>query len=48
MKKISLIIPCYNEEESLPFFYKEAEEVLSKMDYDYYYFLLMMVLKMKL
>lgn len=35
MKKISLIIPCYNEEESLPFFYKEAKEVLSKMDYDY-------------
>lgn len=35
MKKISLIIPCYNEEESLPFFYKEATTVLSNMNYDY-------------
>lgn len=36
MKKISLIIPCYNnEEESLPFFYKEVTTVLSNMNYDY-------------
>ena len=35
MKKISLIIPCYNEEESLPFFYNEATTVLSKMEYEY-------------
>ncbi len=35
MKKISLIIPCYNEEESLPFFYKEVTTVLLNMNYDY-------------
>ena len=32
---ISLIIPCFNEEESLPLFYQEASSVLSKMDCDY-------------
>ncbi|MBP3918123.1 MAG: glycosyltransferase family 2 protein [Clostridia bacterium] len=37
MKKISLIIPCYNEEEALPIFYKEAERVMSALDYDYEY-----------
>ena len=34
-KKISLIIPCYNEEESLPYFYKEKKSVLgTNPDYD--------------
>ena len=27
-EKISVIVPCYNEEESLPFLYKEVTEVL--------------------
>ena len=27
MKKISIIVPCYNEEESLPLFYQEMEKV---------------------
>ena len=27
MKKISVIVPCYNEEKALPFFYKEMERV---------------------
>lgn len=27
MKKITIIVPCYNEEESLPLFYKSVEEV---------------------
>ena len=27
MEKISVIIPCYNEEESIPLFYKEMERV---------------------
>ncbi len=33
--KISLIIPCYNEEESIPYFYKEAKGVLDTLvNYD--------------
>ena len=32
---LSLIVPCYNEQEALPFFYKETTEVLSQMDCDY-------------
>jgi len=35
MKKISLIIPCYNEQESIPIFYKETTEVLEKIEYEY-------------
>lgn len=31
MEKISLIIPCYNEEESLPFLYEELKRVTSEM-----------------
>lgn len=31
MKKISIVVPCYNEEESLPLFYKEANKVTEKM-----------------
>lgn len=34
-KKISLIIPCYNEQDSLPFFYDETTNVLRAMTYDY-------------
>ena len=26
MKKLTLIIPCYNEEAALPFFYKSVKE----------------------
>lgn len=29
---ISLIIPCYNEEESIPYFVKEMNKVMDKMD----------------
>ena len=31
MKKISLVIPCYNEEESLKFLYKEMDRVTKEM-----------------
>lgn len=31
MDKISLVIPCYNEEEALPFLYKELEKVSREM-----------------
>ena len=32
-EKISTIIPCFNEEESLPLFYEEIQKVSKKMDY---------------
>ncbi len=32
---ISIIVPCFNEEEALPIFYKEASKVLKKMDVDH-------------
>ncbi|MDF9824826.1 glucosyltransferase [Breznakia sp. PF5-3] len=32
MDKISVIIPCYNEEESLPMFYQETVKELNKID----------------
>ncbi len=31
MKKISIVVPCYNEEKALPFFYQETEKVISQM-----------------
>lgn len=31
MKKISIIVPCYNEEESIPFFYEEITKVAGEM-----------------
>ena len=34
-KMISLIVPCYNEEEALPIFYEESVKVLNTMDVDY-------------
>lgn len=36
MKKISLIIPCYNEEDALPIFYDEVTKVMKGLNkYDY-------------
>lgn len=32
---LSLIVPCYNEEEALPLFYKETAKVLKTMKCDY-------------
>ena len=34
-KKLSLIVPCYNEEEALPLFYEEVTKVLKTLDEDY-------------
>lgn len=31
MKKISIVVPCYNEEESLPLFYEEVNKVTEHM-----------------
>ena len=33
MEKISVIVSCYNEEESLPLFYEEMERV-RKQDFE--------------
>lgn len=33
--KISVIVPCYNEEESLAHFYEKTALVLEQMDVDY-------------
>ena len=35
MKKISIIVPCYNEEEAIPFFYKEIDKVSKSMNNDF-------------
>ena len=35
MKKVTLIIPCFNEQEALPFFYREVKAVMGKLDYEY-------------
>lgn len=32
MDKISLVIPCYNEEDSLPFLKEELEKIINKMN----------------
>lgn len=34
MNKISIVVPCYNEEESIPIFYNEASNILSKYEYE--------------
>jgi len=31
LKKISIIVSCYNEEESLPLFYEEVTHVMAEM-----------------
>lgn len=31
---LSLIVPCYNEEEALPIFYKEATQIINSLEYD--------------
>ncbi len=33
MKKLSVIVPCFNEEESIPLFYKEINKVSKNMKY---------------
>ena len=32
MKKISIIVPCFNEEDVLPLFYKEVTHVLESIE----------------
>ena len=35
MKKISIIIPCYNEQEAIPYFYEEINKISKKMKNDF-------------
>lgn len=35
MKKLAVLVPCFNEEEVLPLFYREAIRVLKSVPYDY-------------
>ena len=35
MKKITLVVPCFNEQEVLPIFYREATSVMKEIDYEY-------------
>ena len=37
MKTISIIIPCYNEEETIPYFYKEIIKVTKELKYNFEY-----------
>lgn len=37
MEKISIVIPCYNEEECIEIYYNEMEKVVSKLDCDFEY-----------
>lgn len=38
MEKISIVVPCYNEERAIPLFYKEIKKVSKKMnDYKFEY-----------
>ena len=35
MEKITVIVPCYNEQESVSLYYDATEKVLKEMDLDY-------------
>lgn len=35
MKKISIIVPCYNEEQAIPFFYKEITKTAKNLKYNF-------------
>ena len=35
MEKISIIVPCYNEEEAIPYFYNEINKIVKEMKYNF-------------
>ena len=35
MKKISIIVPCYNEEQSIPYFYEEINKISKQLKNDF-------------
>lgn len=34
MKKLSIVVPCFNEEDSIPYFYEEIKKVTKDMNVD--------------
>ena len=45
MDKISIVIPCFNEEEAIPVYYEEMKKIMKEMAYvNFELFLWMMVL----
>ena len=38
-KKISIVVPCYNEEESVPLFYKEMDSISQSLNHTLFEFL---------
>ncbi len=37
MKKINILLPCYNEEENVRLFYTEAQKELGSLEYEFHY-----------
>lgn len=35
MESIAIIVPCYNEQEALPIFYRETTKIMCTLNYDY-------------
>ena len=35
MKKISIIIPCFNEQEAIPLFYEEINKITKQIKYQF-------------
>lgn len=35
MDKLSIVVPCYNEQETVNIFYRETTKVVDAMDMDY-------------
>lgn len=49
MKKVSFIIPCYNEEQALPIFAGELDKVRQELrQYDFEVLMVMMVRRIRL
>ncbi|AKJ74224.1 hypothetical protein SP22_56 [Salmonella phage 22] len=46
--KISLVVPVFNEEDTIPIFYKTVREFNELKEYEIEIVLLMMVVKMRL
>ena len=38
MKLVSVVVPCYNEQEVLPMFYEEITKISAQMIISHFYF----------